>query len=65
MNRTQAESLLPELVVVHNAIRKAKDREAALARITNAIDWQTVDDAGNNIATVLAAVRAGVKRTQS
>lgn len=64
MIRAQAELLLPELAVVARVLQKSKDREATMKRIATSIDWEAIDDAGNNIAAVLAAVRAGVKRVQ-
>ena len=65
MIRAQAELLLPELVVVARLLQKSKDREAIMRRLGTAIDWESVEDAGNNIEAVINAVRAGVKRMQS
>jgi hypothetical protein len=64
MTREQAEALLPELVVVNDKLRKSKDRSATIQRIVTAIDWEAVDNAGNNFEAVVNAVRAGVKRMQ-
>ena len=62
MSPAQMQQLLPELTFVNAVLRKAKDREAMMKRIMTAIDWEAVDDAGNNLDAAINAVRAGVRR---
>lgn len=61
--REQITALLPDLVFVQDARKKAKmPLEEAVGRLADAIDWSLVDDAGNNLMAVLTHLRAATKR---
>lgn len=61
--RQHVTELLPELMFVEQARRRAKlSMPAMVERITNLLDWQAVDEAGNNLGTLLRVLRDAAKR---
>lgn len=61
--RAQVEALLPELMFIETARKKRKlSATEAVHRVGNAIDWSTVDDAGNNLDALMAHIRQATAR---
>ena len=59
MRRDAVLAMLPRMI---KAARKRKLPADAAQRVQNAIDWDLVDDAGNNTAAVEAHLRVAIGR---
>ena len=61
--RAQVQGLIGELVFVEAARKRAKmQMPEAVKRISDALDWEAVDAAGNNLDTTLHLIRQAAAR---
>jgi hypothetical protein len=59
MRRDAALALIPPAI---KALRRRKLPADAMQRVINSVDWDLVDDAGNNVGAVTKHIEVATKR---